>query len=135
MDGTWAGVQPRQGGPRQRAEARRAPAALGSLGPRNHWALALPDPTGGLLGRFSGVTGADFTLTRPVSFPQGEVWVWARSSGLESVRPCSDAGPSADQLCDLCLALGPHLSSGNTNVVRSLCPQAWKEGLSTGPGT
>lgn len=51
------------------------------------------------------------------------------------VRPHSEAGSAPDQLYDLCMPLGPHLLNENTSVVRSLCPQAWKEGLGTGPGT
>lgn len=53
--------------------------------------------------------------------------------GKES-RPPSDAGPAADQLCDLCMPLGPYLSSANTSVVRSLCPQAWKKSFGPRPG-
>ena len=47
------------------------------------------------------------------------------------LRCCS----AADQLCELGTPLHPHLESGNASVVMSLCPQAWKEGLGTGPGT
>lgn len=84
-------VQTRQGGPRQWVGARPACPALGNLGPRNHQALPLPDPRSGLLGRLSRVTGADFTLTRPASFPQGGAWVWPRvwagsHSGLTQMR-------------------------------------------------
>lgn len=129
VDGTWAGVQPRQCGPRQRAEARPAPQAPGSLGPRSYWALPLPDPRGGLLYRLSRVTGIDFTVTRSVSFSS------ERDMGVgKESRPPSDAGPTADQLCDLCLPLGPYLSSVNTSVVRSLCPQAWKKSFGPRPG-
>lgn len=30
------------------------------------------------------MTGADFTLTRPASFPQGGEWVWAKRLNLEA---------------------------------------------------
>lgn len=65
--GTWRGIQPRQGGPGQPVEARPAPPALGCLGCRNHWALPLPDPGGGLLSRLSRVT--ELTSPSPDQFP------------------------------------------------------------------
>lgn len=35
-------------------------------------------------------------------------------------KPHADAGSAPDQLCDLCMPLGPHLLSENISVVRSL---------------
>lgn len=69
------------------------------------------------------------TSPSPDPFPSpGE----GRGVGTEfglAVGQASDAGPAADQLCDLHMPLGPGLSSGNTRVVSSLCLRAGERGL------
>lgn len=56
--------------------------------------------------------------------------MWAES-GLRVSQ--AGAASAADRLCDLCTPWVLTCKEG-CSMLRSLCPQAWKEGLGVGPG-